>query len=105
MQKVWRNYKRGRMKLLQSTLERYFTVEHKGKTYYVGFIDSDGYVGFVQPGWGILDEELEELDIYVHNDTTKKVLKQIEKNAKLREKLIKFCIKHFEDYRPDPNDW
>lgn len=32
---------------------------------------------------------------------TKKEIKQIDKNVKLKNKLIKFCIKHFEDYKPE----
>ena len=58
-------------------------------------MDSDGY-GFVRLGWDVLDEE------NVFKDTTKKELKQIKKNVKLYNKLIKFCIRHFEDYKPDP---
>ncbi len=51
--------------------------------------------------WQILTEDLEELDIYVFENTTKKEIKQINKNVKLMNKLIKFCQKHFEDYKPD----
>ncbi len=92
------------MKLIQSTLQRNFTVTHKGKTYYIGFLDSDGYTGFLKPGWEALDEELEELNIYAFKDTTKKELKQIDKNVKLYNQLINFCIRHFNDYKPDPED-
>ena len=94
------------MKLTQSTIQKYFTVTHKGKTYYVDYANSDGQTLLLSNRnyWEILDEELEELDIYIHNDTTKKELKQIDKNTKLYRKLIKFCIKHFNDYQPDPND-
>jgi hypothetical protein len=93
------------MKLTQSTVQKNFVVKHKNKTYYVDFMDSDGYIsGFIQPGWQILDEELEELNIYVFNDTTKKELKQIKKNLILYNKLINFCIKHFNEYKPDYKD-
>jgi hypothetical protein len=45
--------------------------------------------------WEILDEELEEMDIYIWSDSTKK------ENQKLYLKLIKFCKKHFKDYHPN----
>jgi len=94
------------MKLIQSILERSFHVKHRGKTYYVSYLNSDGQILGLsnRDYWEILDEELEELDIYVFNDTTKKELKQIKKNVKLYNKLINFCIKHFEDYQPDYKD-
>lgn len=93
------------MKITQSTLQRWFTVEHRGKKYYVDYLNSNGQILETNRfRWEVLDEELEELNIYVFNDTTKKELKQIKKNARLYNKLIKFCIKHFEDYQPDPYD-
>ena len=82
------------MKLIQSTIQKNFVVKYKNKTYYVDFMDSDGYCGFVRPGWEVLDEEFEELDVYIHKDTTKRELKQIKKNARLYNRLINFCIKH-----------
>ncbi|MBW2984494.1 hypothetical protein KY361_05230 [Candidatus Woesearchaeota archaeon] len=41
-----------------------------------------------------MDEELEELNIYVFKDTTKQELKQIDRNVELANKLIEFCVKH-----------
>lgn len=83
-------------------LEKNFTVEYKGKTYYVGYLNSDGQVlGLVnRDNWEIYDEEGEELNVYIYQRTTKKEKKQIEKNAKLYCKLISFCIKHFNDFKP-----
>ena len=94
-----------KIKLIQSTLERSFTVKHKGKTYYVSYLNSDGPIlGLLNRNyWEILDEELEELNIYIFKDTTKKEEQQIDKNVKLTNKLIEFCIKHFDDYKPDVN--
>ena len=88
--------------MTQTVLEKNFTVEHKGRTYNVNFLDSDGQVlGLLNRDiWDIYDEEGEELNIYVFKDTTKKELKQIEKNLRLHYKLINFCTKHFNDYNP-----
>lgn len=94
-----------KIKLTQTVLEKNFTVEHKGKTYYVGYLNSDGQILGLsnRDTWEIYDEEGEELNAYIFKDTTKKEKKQIEKTAKLYYKLIDFCIKHFDDYKPELN--
>jgi len=53
--------------------------------------------------WEVLDEEFEELCICQLKNTTKKEKEQIKKNRRLYNILIKFCIKHFDDYKPDRN--
>jgi len=90
------------MKLTQSILERNFTVQHKGKTYHVNYLNSDGQIlGLINRDyWEIVDEDGEELNIYIFKNTTKKEMKQIDKNVKLMNKLITFCIKHFNNYQP-----
>ncbi len=50
--------------------------------------------------WEILDEELEELCVCEFQDATKKEKEQIRKNRILASKLIDFCIRHFDDYKP-----
>ena len=50
--------------------------------------------------WEVLDEELEELCICEFKNTTKKEKEQIKKNRRLYNKLINFCIKHFDEYKP-----
>ena len=92
------------MKLEQSALQRTFTVKHKGKYYYIDYLNSDGQIlGLLNRNyWEITDEDREELDIYILSDTTKKERQEKEKNAKLFDKLINFCIKHFDDYKPKP---
>jgi len=90
------------MKLTQSVIQKYFTVTHKGKTYYVDYINSDDRIMLGNRNyWQVLDEELEELNIYIFKNTTKKEKQQITKNRKLYLKLINFCIKHFNDYKPN----
>lgn len=93
------------MKLTQTAVQKFFTVTNRGKTYYIDYINSDDVILLGNRDyWQVLDEELEELNIYVFKDTTKKEKEQIKKNSKLYLKLINFCIKHFDDYRPDVND-
>ncbi|MBU1989093.1 MAG: hypothetical protein KKD94_06470 [Nanoarchaeota archaeon] len=72
------------MKLTQTVIQKSFTITHKGKTYYINYIESDGYTGFLHPGWEVIDEGSEELN-----------------NEKLCLKLIKFCRKHFNDFKPN----
>ena len=52
-----------KIKLIQTVLIKHFTVEHKGKTYYVEYANSDGYANCLlnRYDWEILDEEFEEL--------------------------------------------
>ena len=93
-----------KIKLTQTVLEKYFTVEHKGKIYYVDYINSDDQILLGNRDyWEILDEELEELCLCEFQDDTKEEKEQIKNNAKLMNKLIKFCVKHFNDYKPNIN--
>ena len=89
------------MRLLKSTLERNFTVKHNGETYYISYLNSNGQIlGLLNRDyWEVLDEEFEEINIF--QNMTKKEEEQLEKIAKLRSKLIKFCINHFNDYQPN----
>ena len=84
-------------------LTKHFTVEHTGKTYYVEYANSDGIAGYLfnRSDWEILDEELEELCLCEFQNDTKEEKGQIKKNRKLANKLINFCIKHFNDYKPN----
>ena len=83
-------------------LTKHFTVEHKGKTYYVEYANSDGIAGYLfnRSDWEILDEELEELCVCEFQNDTKEEKEQTKNNIKLANKLINFCIKHFNDYEP-----
>ncbi|MBI2651747.1 hypothetical protein HYX01_04710, partial [Candidatus Woesearchaeota archaeon] len=85
---------------------KHFTVEYKGKTYYVEYANSDGIAGYLfnRYDWEILDEELEELCLYEFQNDTKEEKQQIKKNRILANNLISFCMKHFNDYKPKLND-
>ena len=82
------------MKLTNISIQKSFTVTHKGKTYYLDYLNSTGPICglFNRFNWQVLDEELEELPIYKLQST---------KARKLYLKLIRFCIKHFNDYKPN----
>ncbi len=88
------------MKLTQSTLQRNFTIKLKDKTYYVNYLNSDGQtIGLInRDNWEVRDEEGEEINTYVFKNTNEI---EINKNLKLVNKLINFCVKHFEDYQPE----
>ena len=85
-------------------LERHFTVKHKEGFYYVSYLNSDKPIlGLINRNtWEILDEELEELCLCEFQNDTKEEKEQIEKNVKLYNNLISFCIRHFNDYKPKP---
>ena len=91
-----------KIKLIQTVLIKHFTVEYKGKTYYVEYANSDGIPGYLfnRSDWEILDEELEELCVCEFQNDTKEEKEQTKNNIKLANKLITFCIKHFNDYKP-----
>ena len=77
-------------------------VKYNKKVYYVGFLASDRQIlGLInRDTWQILDEELEELRVCGFQDDTKEEKEQIKKNRKLANRLINFCVKHFNDYKP-----
>ena len=75
------------MNLSQTVIEKYFTVKHKGKTYYIDFINSDDAILLGNRDyWEVLNEELEYID-----------------DINLINKLVNYCIKHFDDYKPKIN--
>ena len=70
------------MEIEQTTLQKTFTIKLKDKTYFVDYLNSDGQI------LGLINRD------------NKKEKEQAEKNLELADKLISFCIKHFEDYNP-----
>ena len=67
-------------------MEKNFVVKHNGKVYYVDYMDSDGPILSLinRDYWEVIDEEWEEIE-----------------DEKLKKKLIEFCIKHFNGYKPE----
>ena len=90
------------MKLEQTTLQKTFIVKHKGKSYFINYMDSNGQtLGLLnRNNWEVCDENSEELQVYMFQGDGKKKKEQAKKNLELAEKLVGFCIKHFEDYNP-----
>ena len=93
------------MKLTQTAVQKTLYIEINKKTYYVNFVNSDGQILDLLNGnnWEIYDENNEELDLYTYNDTNKKRSKEIKANWQLANRIIKFCIKHFNNYNPLKN--
>ncbi len=89
------------IKITKNILSRSFEVKHEGKTYYINYLNSDGQILGLsnRDYWEVTDEEFEEVCIYEFQETTKREKEQIKSNRKLVNKLIKFCIKHFNDYK------
>lgn len=90
------------MKIEQTTIQKTFTIKHNGKVYYVDYLNADGQIlGLInRNNWEINDQENELLDIYTFKGQSKRKNEKVKKNRELAEKLVRFCIKHFEDYNP-----
>jgi len=84
-------------------LEKNFTVKYNKKIYYIDFIASDRQIlGLInRDTWEVLDEEFEEICVCEFQNSTKKEKQQIKNNRELANRLIDFCIKHFNDYNPE----
>ena len=91
------------MKLVQSSLEKSFVVTYKGKEYFVNYLNSSDLIPSLvnRFHWEVFDENHEELNIFEFENMTKEEKEQIQKNRELRDYLIDFCIKHFNDYNPN----
>ena len=66
------------MKLIQSTLEKTFTVKHQRKYYYANYLNSSGNVPMNRFEWEVIDEEHEELCVCEFQNATKKEKEQID---------------------------
>ncbi len=90
------------MKLTQTVVQKTFHVEYKGKVYYVDYVNSDGQelILLNRDDWEITDENHEEIGIYLWNNSSKKEKRRVRSNQLLADKLITFCIKHFNTYDP-----
>ena len=90
------------MKLTQTIIDKTFFVQHKGKTYAVNYVNSDGQTLALcnRDNWDITDEEGELLNIYSFSKMAKKDEQEIKKNIHLFEELVNFCIKNFNKYSP-----
>lgn len=87
------------MKFTQTTLQKTFTIIYRGRTYHIDYLNSDGQIlGLInRDHWMVYDEYGEELQIYLFKDDTEKEKRAVERNMKIAERLIDYCIKHFND--------
>lgn len=90
------------MKLQQTIIEKNFHIKAGNKIYYVNYLNSDGQtLGLLNRlTWEVYDAEGDEITFDYLKGMDKKEKKQINKNYKLVNKLIAFCLKHFNEYNP-----
>ncbi len=91
------------MQLEESTLHKTFNVRYNGKVYSVDYLNSNGQnLGLLnRDTWEVYCDD-EEVTAYVIHDKDGKRMKsrveEAEKNVKIIDSLIEFCIGHFNDY-------
>lgn len=91
------------MKLIQTIIDKTFFVKHRGKEYYVNYLNSDGQCLSMlnRYDWEVKDEEGEEVLGCTFQSMSEKQKAQAEKESDFVDRLIAFCIKHFDDYEPN----
>ena len=90
------------MQLEANQISRDWTILHKGMRFYVNYTDSDTHTLALmnRSNWEVLeerDDDTEELNVYILKNSTRKERKRAEKNARLKEKLVKFCIENWDN--------
>lgn len=90
------------MKIISFFLERQFEIEFKDKIYYISYVNStsDTLCLLNRNNWEIYEEDGDELFEFIFK-RNKFVLDKNRRNLKI--KLIKHCIKNFNNYKPDYN--
>lgn len=90
------------MQVESNQISRDWTILHKGKKFYINFTDSDSQnlALLNRDNWEIweeTDDETEQLDVYIFKNSTPQQKKVAEKNIRLAEGLIKFCVKNWDN--------
>ena len=90
------------MEIEQTTIQKTFAVKYRNETYYIDYVNSDGQTLALlnRDNWEIYTEDHELLDIYLFKGDNKAKRLRVNKNIMLANRLVEFCIKHFNDYRP-----
>ena len=90
------------MQMEANQISRDWTILHDGRKFYVNYTESDGQTLALmnRDNWEVLEETEdgpEELNMYVFKDDTPKEREIATKNTLLKEKLVKFCIKNWDN--------
>ena len=90
------------MELEANQISRDWTILHKGRRFYVNYTDSDTHTLALmnRSNWEVVeetDDDTGELNVYVFKNSTRKERKRAEKNARLKEQLVKFCIENWDN--------
>ena len=90
------------MQLTQNQISRDWTIEYKGRTFYVNYTQSDGQTLALlnRDNWEVWEETeegTEELNIYGLSDDTAEHRKIVQENSELMKRLIRFCIENWDN--------
>ena len=90
------------MKLETNQISRDWTILHEGRRFYVNYTESDGQtLGLLnRDNWEVqedTDDGTEELNGYIFSEYTQEQRKKAEENARLKDRLIRFCIENWDD--------
>ena len=87
----------GKMQVETNQISRDWTILHKGRKFHVNYTNSDGQTLALlnRDNWEIweeTDDETKEMDVYIFKSSTPQQKNVVEKNIRLAEELIKFCV-------------
>ena len=90
------------MHIETNQISRDWTILHEGRRFYVNYTESDGQtLGLLnRDNWEVLeetDDDTEELNVYVFKEDTPGQRERAEENARLKEKLVRFCIENWDN--------
>lgn len=90
------------MRLEANQISRDWTVLHDGRKFYVNYTDSDEQTLALcnRNNWEVweeTDEGTEELNGCALKSDTAEEQGKVQENSLLRERLIKFCMEHWDD--------
>ena len=90
------------MRLEQNQISRDWTILHNSRRFYVNLTESDGQTLALcnRDNWEVWEQTedgVEELSEYVFESSTPQEQKRAEQNYLLKERLIAFCIKNWDN--------
>ena len=88
------------MQLEANQISRDWTILQQGRKFYVNYTESDGHTLALmnRDNWEVLEETEdgpEELSVYVFKNDTPKERELAARNARLKERLVRFCIENW----------